>query len=62
MQEQLATPDKARAVNSAFSLNSDGGGTTKASAAALDVEVFGGVVTNIEKLLTLNQRKKLRKQ
>ena len=28
------------------------GATTKASAAQIDVEAFGGVVTNIEKLLT----------
>ncbi len=35
--------------------------TTKASANALDAEMFGGVVTNIEKLLTPNQKRKLKK-
>ena len=34
-------------------------GTTKGSGTMIDAEVFGGVVTNIEKLLTPRQKKRL---
>ena len=65
-QSRDATPKSSKSqkkerIASAISHTSGAASTTKASAAVIDVEVFGGVITNIEKLLTLKQKNKLRR-
>ena len=54
---QQTSAAKKKEVQSTSSQNA----TTKASATMIDAEILGGVVTNIEKLLTAKQRKKLQK-